>query len=160
MDIGHGHYRNEFSGLGCQLLLHECLLMTCLMVDRYNPWHQGLCRFQKGSSNQATEDKTLLANVCQNAKCFTAAGQGVHGSLEIAEWFDKQNQTGWQELLQQRQGCDVISLAHFLPHQVFSSCPFGLVFRINSSILISSLYVAWGSIMLHVHDIWTTVCVC
>ncbi|DBB02386.1 TPA: hypothetical protein ACH3X3_011389 [Trebouxia sp. C0006] len=47
----------------------------------------------------------------------TGPGQGVHGSLEIAEWFDKQNKTGWQELLQQRQGCDVISLAHFLPHQ-------------------------------------------
>ncbi|DBA84082.1 TPA: hypothetical protein ACH3X1_006563 [Trebouxia sp. C0004] len=47
----------------------------------------------------------------------TGPGQGVQGSLDIAEWFDKQNQTGWQELLQQKQGCDVISLAHFLPHQ-------------------------------------------
>lgn len=75
--------------------------------------------------------KTLLANVCQNAKCFTAAGQGVHGSLEIAEWFDKQNQTGWQELLQQKQGCDVITLAHFLPHQVFLLCPVVLVTKIK-----------------------------
>ena len=94
-------------------------------------------QFKAGSRGQNTSCKLS----CQNVKCFTAAGQGVHGSLEIAEWFDKQNKTGWQELLQQRQGCDVISLAHFLPHQVFSSFPFGRVFRVHLSVLISSLYI-------------------
>ncbi len=99
---------------------------------------KAFCSKKNGNRGQ----KPLLANFCQNAKCCTAAGQGVHGSLDIAEWFDRQNQTGWQELLQQKQGCDVISFAHFLPHQVFSSCPFGLVFRINSSILLSLMYIA------------------
>lgn len=47
---------------------------------------------------------------------------GVQGSEEVAEWFDAQNEVGWQEVLQARQGCDVISLAHFLPNQVPSEC--------------------------------------
>lgn len=48
----------------------------------------------------------------------TGPGRGIQGSLQIAEWFDSQNEEGWEGLLQAKQGCDVISLAHFLPHQV------------------------------------------
>lgn len=44
-------------------------------------------------------------------------GQGRQGSYEIAEWFDQQNEAGWEGLLQASRGCDIISLAHFLPHQ-------------------------------------------
>lgn len=52
-----------------------------------------------------------------------ASGNGRQGSIEIAEWFDKQNEAGWQDVLQTKRGCDVISLAHFLPHQVtITSC--------------------------------------
>ena len=57
------------------------------------------------------------------AMCYHNAGKGVQGSLQIAEWFDEQNEEGWSHVLQARQGCDVISLAHFLPHQVTASAP-------------------------------------
>ena len=50
-------------------------------------------------------------------------GRGIQGSLQIAEWFDSQNEEGWEGLLQAKQGCDVISLAHFLPHQVTTTAP-------------------------------------
>ena len=52
--------------------------------------------------------------------CAVAPGQGKQGSYEIAEWFDQQNEGGWEGLMQAKKGCDVISLAHFLPHQVQS----------------------------------------
>ena len=48
-------------------------------------------------------------------------GGGKQGCLEIAGWFDELNEPGWQQLLAARQGCDVISLAHFLPYQVTTS---------------------------------------
>lgn len=52
-----------------------------------------------------------------------ASGHGVQGCEELAHWFDKQNQNNWQSMLQARQNCDVISLAHFLPHQVIPREP-------------------------------------
>lgn len=52
-----------------------------------------------------------------------ASGNGKQGSIEIAEWFDKQNEAGWEDVLQTKRGCDVISLAHFLPHQVTITAP-------------------------------------
>ena len=50
-----------------------------------------------------------------------ATGGGKQGCLEIAGWLDEMNEPGWQQLLAARQGCDVISLAHFLPYQVTTS---------------------------------------
>ncbi len=40
-----------------------------------------------------------------------------HGSIELAEWFDRMN-TGptWDAMLETRHECDVISFSHFLPH--------------------------------------------
>jgi hypothetical protein len=40
-------------------------------------------------------------------------GMGVPGALSVAEWFDVRNEGLWDESL--RDGCDVISFAHFLP---------------------------------------------
>lgn len=45
-------------------------------------------------------------------------GGGKQGTREMADWFDACNEAGWQQLLEARHGCDVISLAHFLPYQV------------------------------------------
>lgn len=53
-----------------------------------------------------------------------ATGGGKQGCLEIAGWLDEMNEPGWQQLLAARQGCDVISLAHFLPYQVTTSASF------------------------------------
>lgn len=40
------------------------------------------------------------------------------GSVELARWFDGMNDTpAWRQLIATRHQCDVIALAHFLPHQ-------------------------------------------
>ncbi len=40
-----------------------------------------------------------------------------HGSVELAEWFDRLNDGAvWEEILKTRAECDVISFSHFLPY--------------------------------------------
>lgn len=58
-----------------------------------------------------------------------ASGNGKQGSIEIAEWFDRQNAAGWEDVLQTKRGCDVISLAHFLPHQVTITTPHACILQ-------------------------------
>jgi hypothetical protein len=51
--------------------------------------------------------------------CETITGSDTPGAVELAQWFDGLNDTpAWRQLLSERHGCDVIALAHFLPHQV------------------------------------------
>lgn len=49
--------------------------------------------------------------------CHAAGGDSA-GSVELARWFDGMNDTpAWRQLIATRHQCDVIALAHFLPHQ-------------------------------------------
>lgn len=42
----------------------------------------------------------------------------MDGSLELAAWFDRMNDTPqWEALLGCRDTCDVVSFSHFLPLQ-------------------------------------------
>ena len=73
---------------------------------------------------------------------------GKQGSLEIAAWFDKQNEAGWEAVLQTKSGCDIISLAHFLPHQVTitTSCSYA---SSNPHNHIYSSLVPWLQLQLY-----------
>ena len=73
---------------------------------------------------------------------------GKQGSLEIAAWFDKQNEADWEDVLQTKSGCDIISLAHFLPHQVTITTPCSYASSNPHNHIYSSLF-PWRQLQLY-----------
>lgn len=49
----------------------------------------------------------------------TSPGGSSNGSLALAQWFDSLNEGPlWERVLETSKQCDIISMSHFLPHQV------------------------------------------
>lgn len=79
----------------------------------------------EGLSSHIINDRQVIPSSMYRSYCTTdalslwrrASGQGSQGDLSLATWMDSLNDGLLPDELE-RQGCDVISMSHFLPYQV------------------------------------------